>query len=233
MSRGVQLLQLVERFRAEVRESTQLSVGTDSLPHVKQLLRRTQEMLYADPQNDWSFLRMFPKITISAGAYYYDAPADLNVDRIEKVCVIYNGEPIPVERGIGFEQYADFDPENDERSSPIERWDLRWTGTKTQIEVWPKPSENGMKLMFQCLRPLRPLVADTDVCDLDDILIYLFAAGEELSAKKSKDAELKLQLAQRHLNALRAAAQAASPTIQMGLGSSGNNIGRAVVRVPS
>jgi len=229
MARGVQLLDLIYQFRAECRQSTQVAVGADSLPHVKQLLRRTQAMLYEDSGNDWAFLRMYPSIPIVAGDRYYDAPADLNIDRIEEVRVLVDGLPIPVTRGIGFEQYAAQNPDLDIRSSPVLRWDLRWTGTETQIEVWPKPLENGSSLMFKCLRPLRALIDDADVADLDDTLITLFASAEELAAQKSKDAELKLQLAQKHLISVRANAQSGASTIQLGLGGGNSHPGRTQV----
>lgn len=219
MARGTQLQDLVYNFRAECRQSTQLSVGTDSLPHVLQLIRRNQAMLYEDPGNDWAFLRMFVPINIQAGDRYYDAPANLNIDRIEDVKIITDGSPLDVDRGIGFVEYAAQNPDLDVRSSPVQKWDLRWTGTKTQIEVWPKPSQTGSQLMFKCLRPLRPLVDMSDVADLDDNLIVLWAAAEELTASKAKDAELKLQLAQKLLNSVRGNAQSGSSTIQMGLGN--------------
>lgn len=229
MARGVQLGELIEAFRNEVRQSNQLSVGTDSLPHVKQLLRRTQRLLYE--KHFWPFLSMFPTKAIVAGSRYYDAPANLNVDRIVEVAVIYNDEPIPVDRGIGFEEYAIYDPDDDERSAPLLKWDLRWTGSATQLEVWPLPSE-AMTLQFKCMRPLRAMTDDDDVADLDEDLIVLFAAAEELAAQKAKDADMKLKLAQSHLLSLQANAQAGAPTVRMGLGSQSNMIGRAIVRVP-
>lgn len=215
MARGTQLGQLVTQFRAEARQSTQLSVGTDSLEHVKQLIRRTQEMEYVDPANDWAFLRVYVAIPLSAGQRYYDAPALLNIDRVEEVNVIDGGPPIPVGRGISFPEYAVFDSDSDVRSSRALKWDLRWTGTATQIEVWPVPSDNTQKLWFRCLRPLRPLIEMSDVADLDDILITLKAAAEELAAQKAKDAELKLQMAQQHKAALKANARAGSQDISM------------------
>lgn len=230
MARDVQLLDLIYQFRAECRQSTQLSVLTDSLPHVKQLIRRIQAMLYEDSGNDWAFLRMYPSITIQAGDRYYDAPADLNIDRIEQVAVLVSGMPMGVTRGIGFKEYAEQNPDLDVRSSPVLRWDLRWTGTSTQIEVWPKPSETGSTLMFKCLRPLRQLIDNDDRADLDDTLITLFAAAEELAAQKAKDAELKLQLAQKHLVSVRANALSGSSMIQMGLGGEAARPGRTTVR---
>lgn len=233
MPRGTQLGDLIEMFRSEVRQSVQPSVGTDSLPHVKQLLRRTQVVLYE--QFDWPFLRPpVQTISLAAGDRYYDAPDDLNFDRVERVAVRYNNEPIKVERGIDFEEYAFFDSAEDERSSPVQKWDVRWTGTTTQIEVWPVPDNDDMVLWFKCMRPLRTLVDNSDVCDLDDYLIVLFAAAEELASQKARDAELKLKVAQDYLKSLRANSQSGSSSVQMGLGR-GSRLGaptRVEVIVP-
>lgn len=229
MPRGTQFGQLIQMFKAEARQSSQLSVITDSLPHVKQVLRRTQNLLYA--KHFWEFLSVYPTKTMVAGSRYYDPPADLNIDRVEEAVVIYNGEPIAITKGIGFGEYAQFDPVADERSSPVENWDIRWTGTATQVEVWPLPADNTAKIMWRCMRPLRPLVELDDVADLDDDLIVLFAAAEELAAQKSRDAELKLKLAQSHLISCQANAQAGSPMFQTGLGSGRGRPSRAIVRV--
>lgn len=228
MARGIALSVLIEMFRAEVGQSTTLSVGTDSLPHVKQLLRRTQNTLYHNPANDWAFLRVFPTKALVAGSRYYDAPADLNIDRIEEMVVIYDNEPLPITRGIGFNEYATHDPEDDERQSPVENWDLRWTGTKTQIEVWPLPA-SAQTLMAKCLRPLRSLIELSDVCDLDADLIVLFAAAEELASQGDEaGAKIKLTMAQQLLGSLKAGAQSASPTIQLGLGGGSPKMGVTV-----
>ncbi len=227
MARNVSLLQLIEAFRAEARQSTQLSVGTDSLPHVKQLLRRTQRLLYE--KHFWPFLSMFPTKAVVAGDRYYDAPDDLNIDRIVEAVIIHGDEPLPIIRGIGFNEYALYDPTEDERSSPVEKWDLRWTGDATQLEVWPLPSAN-QTLQFKCMRPLRALTDDDDLCDLDEDLIVLFAVAEELANQKSRDAELKMKMAQGHLLALQANAQAGAPITQMGLGGGTGRV-RANVRV--
>ena len=230
MPRGTQLLNLVEMFRAEVRQSTQLSVGTDSLAHVKQILRRTQALLYE--QYDWSFLRMFSSRALAAGDRYYNLPVNVNLDRIEKIQVKYNGSFNPVDRGIDFAEYIILDSEEDERQSPVRKWDVRWTGSSTQIEVWPIPSDNNAALWFKSLRPLRPLVDDADVADLDDNLIVLFAAAEELEAQKAKDAASKRAAATSHLEKVRGNSQAGSSTVQMGLGGGSGRAYHGTIRAP-
>lgn len=217
MARGTQLLDLVAKFRAEVRQSANVSVGTDNLEHVKQLLRRTQNLLYADPGNDWPFLRMITTKALSAGDRHYNYPTNFNIDRVEAVFVMLNGEPHPLHRGIGIEDYAAFDPDQDERSSPVLKWDVRWTGSAEQIEVWPIPSE-AQTLYFSSLRPLRALTSNSDVADLDDDLIVLMAAAEELEGAGLKDAKTKAAMAQKHLENLRKQAAGASPTVRMGQG---------------
>lgn len=212
MARGTQLGQLVTQFRNEARQSPNVSHGAATEDHVKQLLARTQRLLYE--KHFWSFLSVLPTKAIVAGSRYYDPPADLNFDRLIEVVVLNNSMPERVERGIGFEEYAIYDPATDQRSSPVQKWDLRWTGSATQIEVWPLPAE-ASTLMFKCMRPLRALAASDDVADLDDDLIVLFAAAEELAAQKAKDAEIKLKLAQSHLLSLQANAQSGESSANM------------------
>jgi hypothetical protein len=228
MARGVQFLSLIEQLRAEARHSTLLSVGTDSLPYVKQILRRTQETL-AD-EHDWSFLRVKPYLTLSAGERYYDVPNEISVEQIDKIVCWQNGVEVELERGIGSAEYAVYDSDDDVRSDPALKWDIVWTGESEQIEIWPIPA-SGLRLQLFGRRPLRPLVANEDVCDLDDKLIVLFAAAEVLAGQKSKDSEMKLQLAQKRLMRLKATSASGSSMFQMGLGNRNRGSFRTVVRV--
>jgi hypothetical protein len=65
---------------------------------------------------------------------------------------------------------------------------------------------------------LDDLIQESDVAELDDRLIVLFAAAELLARQKSNDAKIKLSQAERRLMMLRKNSQADSKTIQVGLG---------------
>lgn len=231
MARGIQLSEVREKLRAEVGHSVKLSVNTDNLPRINQIIRRTQETLYDD--YEWPFLRILPTKSLSAGQRYYDLPSDLNLERVEKVAVWYNGLPHPIDRGISWSEYAAFDSDNDERSDPVLKWDVRNTGSGEQIEVWPIPASNDMKLQFEGVKKLGGLVNDSDTLDLDDNLVVLFAAAEILSNQQDADAEVKLRAAQNRLQKLRAQHSAGRPTVAMGQGDGHRKplIGRTIVRV--
>lgn len=218
MARGTQLLQLVEDLREEVGRATSVAVGNSDLPGLKQKLRRTQELLYDD--YDWPFLRqIFPAKYLLAGERYYDFPTGLNLERVESVELWYSNMPRPIERGITAREYAIYNPEDDARSEPAMAWDVRWTGTKEQIEIWPLPVSNAQYLQFTGIRTLRPLIADSDVADLDDQVIVLFCAAEILARQGAKNAPMVLKLAQARLGTMRMRSKGATRTRRMGQGN--------------
>lgn len=175
-------------LREELGRSPDVSVGVDDLPSLKRAINKAYATLYDD--YDWAFLRrVFPKVSLSAGSRYYGLPTDLNVDRVEVVNVWWNGLPTEIIRGIGFEQYASFDSEADERSDPVISWDVRDVSGSVQIEVWPVPASNDQDLQFIGLRSAPKLVNNADLCLLDDELVVLLAASQLLRRQKSADAD--------------------------------------------
>lgn len=187
MSRGVQLSSMVSKLRAELRRSTSVAVGVDDVPLLKEKLANVQEQLY--DEFDWTFLRqVFPRFQLQAGQRFYDVPDEMNLERIEEVAVWWGDVPHPLTQGIGFPEYSSYDSDNDERSDPTLKWDIRWNETEPQIEVWPVPASDSMHLQIIGLRKLRPLIANNDVCDLDHLMLVLYAAAEldtnETSSKK-------------------------------------------------
>jgi len=204
MARGTSLEVLVDMLRAEVRDMTDVSVGTTNIASHKQMLRRTQRLLYN--RYDWPFLKHMPYLNCANGQRFYDAPTGLNMERIISVTVWYGNIPSPIERGIGYEEYQSYDSDGGIKSSPVRKWDWKWNPAAVtptdQIEMWPIPDNSNDRLQFTGLRPLSALTADTDLADLDDDLIVLFAAAEILAARKAEDAPAKLTAAREHYNAL-------------------------------
>lgn len=219
MARGVQLQQLVIKLKQMVGQSSNPAAGVDDLDALKEAIRETQETLY--DEFDWAFLRVVTSKDMAAGQRYYDFPTDLNLDRIEEVANYWSGSPHPISRGIGFEEYDQYDSDEDERADPVRKWDVRWTGSAPQMEVWPIPSGNDQVIKFRGIRPLRALVADTDVADLDDRLIVLFAAADILAEKDSKKAGRVSARAQARLATVRQQSSAGSDMIVYGGGTSG------------
>lgn len=216
MARGTSLSSLVDMLRYEARHASAPSTGLDSDDKLKHMLRRKQQELYDGYQ--WPFLSMRPTKTLAAGQRYYDFPTDFNLETIDGVHVKDNGTYKPVERGITPAHLNHHDSDDDERADPVRCWDVQWTGSATQIEVWPIPATSGSILRFTGKRNLRALVADADVADLDDYLIVLFCAAEMLQAQDAKDAQIKAGLAQARLNILKARQRGGSAEVIMGSG---------------
>lgn len=208
----------MSKLRAELGRSTSVAVGVDDAEILKDVIRRTQETLYED--FDWPFLReMFPAITLNAGQRYYDIPAAFNYDRIEDAAIRISGRPVPFYRGIDFENYTTFDSDAGVRAAPAQRWDIRWTGTKEQIEIWPIPVDSSNAMQFKGIRKLRDLTADDDVTDLDDNLIVLFSAAELLARQKSEDANIKLKAGQQLYSRLKGRSAAARSGFRLSMGA--------------
>lgn len=203
MARGTTLGQLVTSLREEIGDATSAAQGQNNLPHLKQILRRTQEFLWND--HTWPHLRVERFETLQAGERHYSLPADLSFDRVEGVpsCYIsYDDTWRPVAYGITPEHYNAVNPERDEREDPVRSWQVY---EDEQYEVWPLPATNGYRLRFVGIRKLRPLLNDGDRADLDDNLIVLFAAAEILGRRKGGDADAKRTLAGRLYQRLKGA----------------------------
>lgn len=216
MARGTQRLQLVQMLREEVNRSSNVAVGVDDLPILQNKIVRVQETLY--DEYDWPFLRqVFPYKQLNTGVQYYDLPSGLNTQRIERLDVWYGNLPRPLERGIGFEQYAVYNSNIGITSDPAMRWDIRWTGSTEQIEIWPIPASDNQNLQFIGIRNLRPLVQDSDVADLDDQLIVLFAASELLAKQGAASAQVILKMAQARFLRLKGRSKGASEPRRLGM----------------
>lgn len=230
MARGTQLLQLVTMLRDEVGRSASVTVGVDDLPGLKNKLRRNQELLY--DEYDWPFLRqIFPRKQLNAGEQYYDFPAGLNLERVESVYVWYSNIALPIQRGISEVDYSIYNPYLGVTSEPMMKWDVRWTGTKEQMEAWPIPATNTQLVGFTGIRTLRPLIADADVADLDDQLIVLTTAAEILARQGSASAEAVGSAAKERKTVLHGRVQGASKMRRMGMGSEAGADGRIPVVV--
>lgn len=203
MARNQTLLKLLQDYRAEIRASGNAAHNASAREQQVHILQRTQEMLWE--KHDWPFLRVERFFDVQAGQRYYDTPEDITIDRVETLSVRYGEEWCPLGETITNEHLSTWDSDLDERSWPVERWQV-YEGE--QIEVWPIPADNADatslegRVKLVGIRSLRPLVADDDRADLDDRLIVLYAAAETLAARKADDAGLKLQLAQQRENTL-------------------------------
>lgn len=196
MARGTTLLKLLDQLRAETRTSLNPAHNGNVRDAQVNTLQRVQEWLWAD--FDWPHLRVERQIAVEAGQRFIGVPEDLDFDRVERIDLFTDGGWSRLQPGIGGEHYTVWNSDLDQRSWPPRRWQL---SEDEQIELWPIPDIDAVEdtrdgyLKFTGIRKLRQLVDDGDVADLDDRLIVLYAAGEILGGRGSKDGKLKLDLA--------------------------------------
>ena len=234
MARGTQFSQLVYMLRAELRRSTNVNVGVDDLPELKQAINRQYAIQWA--RRDWPFLCVyFPAVQANAGQQYYDfpiftgsdgIPRQLTYDRVKRVAVYFSGVPQRIDRGISFEDYVLFDPSTGAYSDPIMKWDVRaGVAGQEQFEIWPVPSSNSQTVNFFGYVTNPVMINDSDLCWLDDQLIVLYAAAAMLSLDESEPrmglppaATLKLQEAEGYYHSLVSNSQAERRVIAIGQG---------------
>lgn len=235
MARGATLRQLISDLRDELRRTNAPYASPDETPVLRRTINHVYHLLYY--KHDWPFLKhRFAPITLNAGQRYYDFPPGLDPEHILTAKVFWSGNYCDICRGISYDDYNVHDPEQNERSSPVMKWDVVFTGTKEQIEVWPLPDGDAQKLLFEGVYRHQPLVNDDDKCALDSELIVLFAAAELLQAHDANDHEAKLQMANELLRLLKLSSSSAGEaqgTFRIGLGAQGPDRPhpRAIVRI--
>ncbi|MER9685910.1 hypothetical protein [Mesorhizobium sp. M0139] len=231
MARGATLLQLISDLRDELRRANSPAAGPDDTGPLRRTINHVYATLYAS--HNWPhLLTYFDRVTLNAGQRYYDVPTGLDYERIIEVRNWWNGIPEPIERGISFDDYMSYDSTADVRSSPVLKWDVRFTGDREQIEYWPLPDTSTQAVQFVGMWAYAPLVNDTDTCRLDSDIIVLYAAAE-LLPDTSPDKKAKLQLGQELLRLAKVrSSSGAGKTFQLGLGeASSRRPSEAVVRV--
>jgi hypothetical protein len=206
MARGTTLTKLLDLYRAECRLS--FNTAHNSQDHDRQVshIQRTQEWLWED--FDWPLLRVERRLALAAGQRYYTFPDDVHIDRIKKMEVFFDSTYRPLYAGIDAEHYSAYNSDLDERQWPPQRWKI---AEDENLEIWPIPDANADPVTLEGtvkvtgIRNLKPLVAGADVADLDDRMIVLFCAAEYLAASGGKDANMKLEQANKRYAKLRGA----------------------------
>lgn len=189
MARGATLGALIQGVRIAARYDPNPALSLNLNPAIIQTIQHTQERLYEE--FDWPFLRVRRDKVMAAGQRYYDFPVDINLERVQRIDIRYGDRWLPVNRGITLDHYNAHDSDADARLDPVQRWDVTDNGDGDQLEVWPIPITDGANLRFTGIRNLKPLIETSDVSDLDDQLIILYAAGELLGGAKNPLAQVK------------------------------------------
>lgn len=217
-----------DQLRAEIGASVNPAMGTNAVHQMNLLLSRTQERLWSD--FDWPFLMVDRDIQLNAGQRFYSFPSDLDFNRVDSVNVKYSATWRPLEYGVGVEQHNFMDSDNGERQDPTLRWQH---DGENQFEAWPIPASGDMVVRFTGIRNLKPLVSDTDICDLDDKLLILFAAAEMLAHNKAADAQSKAALANAHYARLRGNSMKSGVIVYGGSPSSKSSRGMIGGKMPN
>lgn len=202
MARRVSLGSLIVQLRRELKIAESASLGRNTRETHAYYLRKTQQQLHA--RYTWPFMRIYRDVAMAAGQRYYAFPADLDPQDAIEAKVSYTSQFSPLEYGITPLDYNARNSDLDQRNDPVVKWQLYRDPTTNgdMFEVWPVPASNGsVTVRFHGIKLLGPLIADADVCDLDDQLIVLFAAADLVPEKEAKK---KLSEAVAHQNALRA-----------------------------
>jgi len=113
-------------------------------------------------------------------------------ERPFSVSTYYNNYWLPVEYGIGIDEYNCFNSDLSETGDPVQRW--RFAGA--QLEIWPIPN-TAQTLRLSGVRELNPLLADTDTADLDDLLLSAVCGWRETTEAKTGKLAGESQLAER------------------------------------
>lgn len=198
MARGTTLDKLLNDLRAACRISLNAAHNVQHRDAQVQALQRKQEWFWNDFA--WPHLRVDRYIELQAGQRYFDMPPDLDITRINHIQVRDSQIWLTLKNGIDPGHYAAFDSELDVRSWPVCRWNIT---EDEQLELWPIPDSNYDAttkdgwLKITGIRTLKPLIADGDRADLDDQLLVSSCAADYLAANGAKDAQLKLDQANR------------------------------------
>ena len=199
MARNVTLQVLLNDLRSESGHSISSSMGQATQEMMINLLQRVQRRLWEDFA--WPFLQVKKDISLQAGSRYYDVPAGITLERVQKASFKYSGTWEKVSYGISADDYTVYDSDTGTRSWPVEKYEAYGV---SQIEVWPIPNENSESatgnglLRLEGTGNLSTFISLSDTADLDDQLLVLFSASELLTRQKSPDAQLKLAQANAH-----------------------------------
>lgn len=219
MARRTTLTKLLDDLRAEMRVSLNPAHNTQARETQIRMLQRVQERLWDD--FDWPHLRVERQVPVQIGQRYYETPEDMAIDRIERIDVFRDGVWMRLAAGIEACHYAAHNSDLDERAFPPRCWQIH---EDEDVEIWPISDQAADvstldgTLRFTGIRNLKPLVEDGDRADLDDRMLVLMAAGELLAASGAKDAQFKLDLANRIYARKRSGLTPAKKTRLFGIG---------------
>lgn len=213
--RGTLLPTLRSMVRAEVGQTLTTTIATAGDATMNMLLSNAQK-LYSTIR-DWPFLERRWDVAAPAGSRYLafsttdvrGTAATLNTERPFTVDVLFNLLYIPLDYGIGAEEFSIRNSDTaGQTMDPIQRWDYASNPNETsnadQFEIWPV-NTTAQTLRFTGQRQPYALTAETDKADLDDMLLVFTVATELLMRDGAPEAQFKQEAAKQRLNFLTSA----------------------------
>jgi len=194
-------------FKAEVGVELNELVATGDNSRYLQLANNQIKWLIG--QHAWLLGKVRAEVALTPGTQYYTIPeSSIDIDRVDQEAAFIeqsDGYRYGVLFGIGQRQYNAYGNET-EQVDPVQRWDMVDVSGVTKIEVWPIPL-TAQTLHLSGIRVFTAMTGDASTCPIDDMLVVLFMAAEELARAKAADATAKLAKAQAHLSSLKGTRQ--------------------------
>lgn len=191
--RGTTLNGLIQMLRRELKIAESPALGKNTREGHAYALRSAQDRLYNG--YDWPFKKVRRDVQLAAGQRYYAPPADLDLEGIRSVWLLYSGLWTELKRGIGEVEYNILNSDTGQRVDPVLKWDIYDDADGgDMIEAWPLPATGIATMRFKGIKKVSPLVADADKADLDDLLLVLYAAIDFVGPKDLGKAQQKAQL---------------------------------------
>lgn len=186
MARGTTLGALQTQLRSLLGHERSPAAGAAFADHYKEAIKSAYAEL--GDEYHWPFLDCVRDVDTGAGQRYYDFPAGLPLENIQRIKALWNDQYYEIEYGVSEEDYNQYNSDDDDRADPVEKWRAINTGT-VQFEVWPMPATTQTGgIRFWGRKALTALVDSADTADLDDRLIcyraaFILATDEKRATK--------------------------------------------------
>lgn len=172
MTQSATQFRTLESLRTELQARIGAAAGIAfAKPLLDSFLQGAQTALYE--LVPWKHLRATHEIVVANGSVWYDLPADCDLERIERVSILYGGSWLPLAEGIELHHRNFATPATPSRYEI--RWNAAATGEwKVQVELHPEPSEDG-RLRIDYQRTCLPFAADDDTASIPTGPLFLHA----------------------------------------------------------
>lgn len=195
MARQTTMSNILTQLRAALGMSlTVPAIGSGTDPILMQLLHDKQMDLAS--KYSWPFLEQRFDIDIASGSRYLNFPTTddagdptaMDLERPYLVEVFWGSKWSPIGYGIGSEEFNVLNSDiAGNRQDPIVKW--RWS-EEGQFEIWPVAASSTQIVRFTGQRLPDTFAGLTDTADLDDRLLVLGVAADQLTKQNQRDAQL-------------------------------------------